>query len=513
MRIGKHESWKVATSKATAIAIATGIILYLALIAALPWHMDEYIMFHRLACLDSIQPFNNFEHSCFRPDLRFTLPIGLSYERSFSYGGIASSLIQAPFQAIWDNLETPRIVGFFFLIASGFGISRSFRLGKTGTVLTCLWFPIAYSLIHDGGPVRISFLALSWTPFICNKFAEAKKPALQISLAIALSLLWAFSAEDKPYFFYLIPGSFALTYASIAATKGSAVYLIHTRRILIVLAIATVIASALVLLADVNGLPYFSYLADQVKVDKITSFSHTIRLLFDFPEQSERIIENNLATKSLSAISIMLSLLAYAVAIYTLKKKDSSQNLRLTLLLTSVGLFWFFGWIAGGRFHHHFVFAQIPAIVIFSDAIVQSNFGKTPKISGLLAILISLNLFSLSAVYAAPKNHYFSSSAFINVISKGIESSPPNTIINCSSWGCYYSHSLAGNMDRPVVWANDEASMKSLGSTASANNFHILHICYACDLKSIKPFYKQFTLSSSFQENGWSIAQFSPNRH
>jgi hypothetical protein len=69
MRMGKHESWKVATSKATAIAIATGIILYLALIAALPWHMDEYIMFHRLACLDSIQPFNNFEHSCFRPDL------------------------------------------------------------------------------------------------------------------------------------------------------------------------------------------------------------------------------------------------------------------------------------------------------------------------------------------------------------------------------------------------------------------------------------------------------------
>jgi hypothetical protein len=279
------------------------------------------------------------------------------------------------------------------------------------------------------------------------------------------------------------------------------------------LAIATVIASALVLLADVNGLPYFSYLADQVKVDRITSFSHTIRLLFDFPEQSERIIESNLATKALSAISIMLSLLAYTVAIYTLKKKGSPQNLRLTLLLTSVGLFWFFGWIAGGRFHHHFVFAQIPAIVIFSDAIGPSNPGKTPKISALLAILISLNLFSLSAVYAAPKNHYFSSSAFMNVISKGIESSPPNTIINCSSWGCYYSHSLAGNMDRPVVWANDEASMKSLGSTASANNFHILHICYACDLKSIKPFYKQFTLSSSFQENGWSVAQFSPNRH
>jgi len=87
-----------------ALVIAISIAGYLAAIVLLPWQMDEYIMFHQLACWDPTQAINTFEYSCFKPELLIKLPISISYYRSFGYGGITSSLIQSPFQHVWDSL-------------------------------------------------------------------------------------------------------------------------------------------------------------------------------------------------------------------------------------------------------------------------------------------------------------------------------------------------------------------------------------------------------------------------
>ena len=494
----------------TALIAASSIAAYLAGTTLLPWHMDEYIMFHRLACWDATQAINSFEEGCLKPELFIQLPIGIGFYRSFGYGGITSSLILAPFQYFWDSLATSQLVGIAFLIVSALGIQKSFKLNTTGFILSIIWFPIAYSLIHDGGPVRISFFTASWSPYLIQKYLNAAEWPTKTLCATSLLTIWLLSAEDKPYFFYLIPGIIILVAAALTThelkinkqTAAKAGTLLLTASLLCIL---------LILFAKVGNQTYLEYLSRQVKVDRLSTMLHSARLLIDFPENAERIIESNLNTKVFSSISISLFAIACYQAWKITKKKihirDISQE--TTLLLGSTFALWFFGWIAGGRFHHHFVFAQIPIVVVFAKCL---DFKWSKRSRFLLGVLVAVNIFSLLAVTCAPKNYYFSSSAFMNILTSGIKASPPGTIINCSSWGCYYSHSLAGSNGLPVVWAHNDAQLGSLAKLAESKKVDILHICYKCDLKSVDRNYTDLLRVQDESENGWHVARYSINR-
>jgi len=488
-----------------ALVIAISIAGYLAAIVLLPWQMDEYIMFHQLACWDPTQAINTFEYSCFKPELLIKLPIGISYYRSFAYGGITSSLIQSPFQHVWDSLWTNQLVGILFLALSALGIKKSFRLNTIGTLLIVIWFPIAYSLIHDGGPVRMSFLAASWSPYFVQRFLSAPHRFSKAITALSLVALWLFSAEDKPYFFYLMPGLTALIAASIQG-EGRRLNKQIIIKVAALLTTTFLICTFLLLFANVNGVSYFHYLSTQVKLDKISTLPHSVRLLVDFPENAERIIESNRHTKLSSIISMITFAYASFLSWKLLKlKPQRTEDREIIWLLISLSILWFFGWVAGGRFHHHFVFAQIPVAIIFAKCLEN---GKTRKQLLLLTLLIGLSFFSAASVSISPKNNYYSSSAFVKILSNGVNSSSPGTIVNCSSWGCYYSHSLAGSNGLPVVWASDQSSLQSLAKLARSKKVDILHVCYKCDLAAIDRLYGSFTRSSSDTINGWLVARY-----
>ena len=462
-------------------------------------------MFHRLACWDTTQALNSFEAGCLKPELRIQLPIGISFYRSFAYGGITSSLVLAPFQYFWDSLATNQLIGILFLFLSSLGIKKSFDLNSIGFLLGITWFPIAYSLIHDGGPVRVGFFTASWSPYLVQKYLSARHWAVKAFYAACLSGLWLLSAEDKPYFFYLIPGIIILIAASLHANR------IDLNREAAIragslLMTASLLCVALILFARVGNQPYWQYLSTQVKVDRLSTLIHSTRLLIDFPENAERIIQSNFYTKLCSSMSMSAFALASFKA-WQIHARNPDQHNRQTMawLLASVLALWFFGWIAGGRFHHHFVFAQIPILIIFAKCFSMQWRQKSLL---LLTILIVMNIFSLGAVASAPKNTYYASSTFMPVLTTAIETSSPGTIVNCSHWGCYYSHSLAGSNGLPVVWANKAESLSSLAKLAKSKAVDILHVCYKCDMKSTDQYYSGFIRGQDMSANGWHVARY-----
>lgn len=465
--------------------------------------MDEYIMFHRLACWDKIQTLNNFQDGCYKPELALRLP-GITYFRSFGYGGIASSIAQAPFQAIWDSLATTRWVGVLALFLSSLGIAASFKLQKEALWIPVIWFPIAYSLIHDGGPVRISFLTVCWTPYFIQQYLNRPRRSIRLGAAVAVVLLWLIATEDKPFFMYLIPGLTVYSYTCLRQ-GDELISRERNQRFALLVTVATLTAFSFLAIAHVGHVPYLHYLSSQVNVNRWSSFDHSLRLLIDFPENAERILQDGSQIRRIgSAASIILFALLLAWQIKDWTRADQITNRLTRGLLASAALFWLFGWIAGGRFHHHFVFAQAPIAAILAFTWQRKD---RHSIMGIFAIA-ALCIVSLATVSAAPKNTYYSSSAFQHILQEGIRASRSPTIINCSSWGCYFSHSLADNDQHPVVWAQNENDMLELARIAMTKKSEILHVCYQCNLQDVQKLYSPFRLINRLSSNGWLVARF-----
>ena len=170
-------------------------------IFAFPWQMDEYIMFHTLACTQTPQQLNTYREAC------SAYPISLGsfqYQRSYAYVGAASSLLFAPFHWVLPYEWTNYFVGMIYLFGTVIGIKKSFRLSRVTTLSIALAFPLSYGMIHDGGPVRLSALVIAWTPIICAKATSSKRNLLMWTFF--LSGIWIFATEDKPFFFYMITG-------------------------------------------------------------------------------------------------------------------------------------------------------------------------------------------------------------------------------------------------------------------------------------------------------------------
>ena len=177
-----------------------GVALFLGIIIILPSHMDEFVMFHRLACWNPIQALNTFRESCPGPLTRLGI---VEFHRSYAYIGIASSLIQAPIFSIFQSSAAIYITGIIFLMASIFGLQASFQLPRWTALIFILFFPLSYSVIHDGGPIRLTVLTICWTPWLIHSTLANKK--YRAPLFMLLAALWLLSTEDKPFFLYLVP--------------------------------------------------------------------------------------------------------------------------------------------------------------------------------------------------------------------------------------------------------------------------------------------------------------------
>ena len=100
-----------ALAKQQKLALIAAAIVLTAAIALLPWHMDEYVMFHSLACWDPLQSLNTYREPC--PGNPTQLGI-LNYHRSYAYIGVASSLLFAPLHYLFPSLATNSLAGILW---------------------------------------------------------------------------------------------------------------------------------------------------------------------------------------------------------------------------------------------------------------------------------------------------------------------------------------------------------------------------------------------------------------
>lgn len=465
-----NRRWRKLTFVASAIVLTAGIAL-------LPWHMDEYVMFHSLACWDTLQNLNTYRESCTGNPTQLG---PLSYYRAYAYIGIASSLLMAPLHLILPSLGTNSLAGILWAGLAGLGLTKSLNLSWKYIGIIFLYFPISYSLIHDGGPIRLSLLTICWIPYLLERLLQQKRQAIKILIWLLIFGLWAGSTEDKPFFLYLVPGSYFFTLACLNRKPAGNNKQIIARSATFIYAINGALSVTLLYFMRAGGEPYLLYLRKNSPdwSQRISELGNSIRFFLDWPYFSFRITEYS----KLSLIGSTVSGALICLLTYIVVRKEQTYGFlarQSGMLAFSCTAFWFFAWIAGGKFHHHFVFAQIPLLAALMLGVDWQSKRITEK-QTMLSLLTLISTVAFMSVMVAPKIWYASSNTN-DLVRKSLGSNPDELILNSSNWGLYYAYSLANNKGQPVVWADTKDSMNQLEKVAHETNRQIIHLCWNCE--------------------------------
>lgn len=486
-------------------------VVYLT-VATVPWNMDEFAAYHRLACWQASQRLNTYTESC----SAYPIQLGpLEYHRSFSYAGIASSVLLWPLVTILDPFLAHYVMGVAALLIVALGFVRTFCLRPAMMLLVVLFFPLTFTLLHDAGPVRIGMVTLAWTPVLVRRFLDAQGLRRQASLAIVVVVLWMIATEDKPFFVYLMPGLVLLTLAGLAAHGRWRTAIEAWRRLSFLFVVAPAVCLAVLVVMRTEGQPYLFYLAGQTPSSNglpvISSLSQGVLLTFDWPFYAHRVSDYShvpgalasgqhlgwlstampvgISATAVLAVTLTLVVSAAVVLVHwqSVRRLQGGQpEERLCSILTlasaaSLGAIVAYG---GGWASHHFVYMQLPLLGLIALRIgdVKSSFYKVG------AVLFALTVLSLVAIWLVPERPS-ASREIASVMETAIGISDPSTVINCGTWGCYYPYSLANRRNVPVVYAWSRPDTQRLSGAARARGRRILHVCLDCDLSGLRTLY------------------------
>lgn len=456
-----------------------------------PWHMDEFVMFHRLACTAPTQQLDPGPLGCsgFRSEF-----LGFEFHRSYSYIGFMSSLLLWPFWQVWPSLVTVWAVGVVFLAAIGLGLLRSFRVPVRYGFIVLLLFPLVVSVIHDGGPVRLSLLVIAWSPWLLQRVMQAKGVFGAFGWGALLVLGVIAAVEDKPYFMYLLPGTIALSVAALPRWQ-----LPQTRQHWLrgcALWGAALLASLIELLViRVDGMSYLAFLGKErppLDARPVQALADLIRWSYDWPMWAHRVIEYPnpsiplLAVVGLVAVMpVLLGLVWWGAGRSLWLRRESDVWTGVALVAATVlfaaGAIWSGGW-AG----HHYIYVYLPLFVAALLLWQQGAKGRRMFIAVALAFSSLLTLFVIRVSPILP-----TSSPFIGtVMDVAYAAAEQDDIINCASFGCGWQDLLLNRGDIPVFMGHWNAGDHADAMRAARDrNGRIIHVCSGCDQSAIEQQY------------------------
>lgn len=536
--VSRLERWTdLRTSLKALAALTVVVIMVVATIVLIPWHMDEYIMYKSLACWQPEQQLNVYRESC----TAYTTTLGpIEFQRAYAYVGISSSLLLAPFHLAVASTWTPYVVGAAVLVAVALGLTRALALPTRISLVPIVFFPTLFTVLHDGGPVRLALLALAWTPVMVARFVNTGN-AQRLAWGAAITLMWVVAAEDKPFFLYLIPGIAVFTLAALSSRGVLNRARSAWRSLAILLVTASTLPIVLLFAMRTEGDSYLQFLRTSAPAPGLglRALNAVQGALFtvDWPYYAHRVSTfqdfgslevGGLAGKILSripflpgfmttqakvatALTVMVAiavLVLYWRAAATLHKSQGDQVRNTSLLLlAAAATLWAGAWISGGWATHHYVFAQIPLAGLLMYAAVRQNHG----LRNLLAALVALAMAILTIIWLTPTQPT-ASREIPKAFAAAIDVAGTDTIINCSSWGCYFTYSLANEKNVPVVFADTLEHTTALESVAQTDAKRILHLCTGCTLMSVGEMYPRsdvLPIDSDTEE--WQVFQVTPN--
>jgi hypothetical protein len=387
-----------------------------------------------------------------------------------------------------------------------------------------LFLPLVFTMLHDDGPVRVGLLVMAWSPIVAVQYLEAKHS--RIVWLVLLAVMWAIAVEDKPFFVYLMPGITLLSIASLSS-RGLLSQAARSWKLLVILfGGAAAFDISLLAVMRANGISYLHYLAILSSRLSSGSSSATSGLFFiwDWPYYALRVSDYSslgkldatglgsstqaVAALTLTVLVVLLVIGLYAWAILRLLKSPGRTTRRTALLLLlSAGVLWVCTVIAGGWKGHHFVYAQVPLLVLVAYAFAQHDQGYVR----LGAALGGLTLLSLIAIWLVPTKAIASREIPV-VFKSALALADSDAIINCSSWGCYFTYSLLNERNIPVVFADSAQDTQRLQDYARGQHKRIIHLCMACDLSAAKDLYPESAVTQvNAHTTVWSIFCVDPS--
>lgn len=495
-----------------------------------PMNNDEANHYHFLACINN--PFSWLDASQMRGcDHRYdiTTPFGFVIPRSLPYIGLFPSLIYAPVYFLFHSAIAQYIFGLGFFVAFAFMISAMTKKPQLTFPIILSFLPLSFHFIHDMGPVKFAFLMFPLSVWFSRRAVLASSPNNFFYAVILASLLFC-GVEEKPFFFYLLPGLMLFVLAFLGESFNDIFErLFKSWRVLLIGLIAFMALLTVLLFSKLqNGNYYITELIIMMHGQEMylpnadpgfNWVERWLRFLLFWPYYFHRFFDldliddyGNLTASfggfvSMCFLPVILFLSCFVAIFAAYKKREIFGVSSRTILLSAsffatILTFAVLGTVWAG---HHFIFIWIPLLVLFSDLLAKLRSRWLMYLMLLFYVINVLPWLYLSTMspLAEVSDDRRAISAYFD------DRRSENSIINYPTvWGYHLIQSLYGPTNQLIVRvAKYEETMRILKLAATTHR-DIFYVCY----KDTKNMWVQITYGGCSKEQFEKILSADANQ-
>jgi len=501
-------------------AAAVGLFLVWS-IGYVPANMDEFNQAHALACRYPNSHLNSrtaFLEGCDSYLLDFGF---FSYHRSYRYVGITSSLLYFPLWSVWRSPLSYYLLGLLLLLAFSLAIVRALGLRWKYALIPLCYFPIAYSFIHDTGPVRLSLLSFPVVVLLLKRLLDDSAVSHKLACAVTCATLMTLCVEDKPFYVYLLPTLALFAAACLAQAKPggglvAAVTAPTNRLPLLALTVAFLAGVGLLLFAGrTEGQTYFEYLSTAAaKLPRARVAKRIVWFTLSFATFGHRVFEvfgtepwARMASGAATAVSA-----AWIACVAWRGRAVRRVPLILFVLSYVTGVVVFL--VTRTTYHgHHYVFLHLPALALLL-LVARANAGRFALVLGSVVVLNLGSVALLAATSIEPRSVPERAEIFRYLSRPDVARS---SIITFSGFGGYYQQALYGDDSQVVTWSRDRgrrarvaaAELRRLTRQTSRT---IINVCMRCDAASVRALHEtENVVEIDLGLRQWKVFQVDPN--
>ena len=510
------------------IALIIGIALSYVLIVSkiFPFTMDEFLVYHPLACLlYPLNELNSFRMGCASFDLAplsaiFTTPLFLPL-RSYSYVGSISGLLYFPFYLIWPSPYSARFLGILMLAIQALCIQKLYRVHviKAFLILLC-YFPYAVQHLIDTGQLSFQTTSIFLYPLLVHSWIrsllQGKRSAFLYPALIGLLLF--FCTWIKISYLFLLPAigltiTFEL-YSAYRDNKLSGKYRLIALGFFILLACCLVPSAVLFTAVDLYGTPYYEVITSSVSKEAFDLFrfyehfkNDILRYIID-PSTAAHIVL--ISPDSIPNASIVVNLSLLFVLIYGVwsQRHHRFSLLRAASLLIGFIITLVLVVLSKDSRHMQHVMIAYPFILllIFSNL----NFTIANKlliIPGVLWILSNIYLYNYNL---ESKHRPTEMSPTVPVLNQTLNQRfEKNYVFAIVDWGFYFTKALYGPANQCVLWPQERDEYRLTKSIANSLNRKVVFVGWSPLIQRRPELAQEFPdlqkLDLNFNSDGWEV--------